>query len=208
MIKIKNVVVICALQAAISLPASALAQPYQSYGMYPSMPPAYGYPRPPAQMMYQHPQGYGAHRQHRQMFRQYHPMHKSHPMYQPRSGHSGTYSSGANSYSGSPAAAPKQHKMTSPSSDSAKATDAMQTAKIEISNMQFTPARVVVKSGSQVTWVQQDAAPHVVMSSNSDELRSATLRSGESYTHTFSEPGTYEYYCSLHPSMKGTIVVE
>ena len=129
-------------------------------------------------------------------------------MYQPQSGQSGQYSSGAKSSSNSPAAASQQQKMTSQTSDNAKAADATQTAKIEISNMQFSPARVVVKSGSEVTWVQQDNAPHVVMSSNSDELRSATLRRGQSHTHKFNKPGTYEYYCSLHPSMKGTVVVE
>jgi amicyanin len=128
-------------------------------------------------------------------------------MYQPQPGHSGK-STGAKSYSDSPTAVPEQQKMTSSSSDNIKTADAMQTAKIEISNMQFTPARVVVKTGSQVTWVQQDVAPHVVIGSNSDELRSTTLRSGQSHTHTFNKPGTYEYYCSLHPSMRGTIVVE
>jgi len=129
-------------------------------------------------------------------------------MYQQPSAYGGNYPSSAKTYDNSPAAVVEQKHMTSPSSDNAKTTDAMQAAKIEISNMQFSPARVVVKSGSQVTWEQQDAAPHVVISSNSNELRSSTLRSGQSYTHTFNEPGTYEYYCSLHPSMRGTIVVE
>jgi len=202
MIKMKNIVVIFAIQATLSLPTSTLAQPYQSYGMHPSMPPAYGYPYPPAQNMYQRPPGYGTHRQYRQMPCQ------PYPMPQPQPGYSDSYSPDAKLGNDNPAPVMEQKKMTSPSSDSAKVTDAMQTAKIEISNMQFTPARVVVKPGSQVTWIQQDAAPHVIISSNNNELRSATLRSGQSYTHTFDKPGTYEYYCSIHPSMKGTIVVE
>ncbi len=80
--------------------------------------------------------------------------------------------------------------------------------RVDIASMQFQPATIRVKSGETVTWINQEAMPHTVTSPSSGLLASDRLNRGGSYEHTFQEPGTYTYYCSLHPSMVGKIIVE
>lgn len=78
---------------------------------------------------------------------------------------------------------------------------------VSIQNMAFYPAVIKVKKGSSVTWMQNDRMTHDVVSS--DRLfKSQRLRQGQSFTQTFDQPGVYNYYCSLHPSMKGQVIVE
>jgi plastocyanin len=64
-----------------------------------------------------------------------------------------------------------------------------------------------VKTGTTVTWKNQDDIPHTVASSTR-LFKSKALDTDDSFSFTFSEPGTYEYFCSLHPHMAGSIVVE
>jgi plastocyanin len=79
------------------------------------------------------------------------------------------------------------------------------TAKID--NFTFTPARLSVKAGTTVTWRNEDDIPHTVTSAT-QLFKSKALDTDDSFSFTFTEPGTYEYFCSLHPRMTGTIVVE
>jgi plastocyanin len=79
------------------------------------------------------------------------------------------------------------------------------TAKID--NFTFAPARLTVKAGTTVTWRNEDDIPHTVTSATR-LFKSKALDTDDSFSFTFSEPGTYEYFCSLHPRMTGTIVVE
>jgi plastocyanin len=79
------------------------------------------------------------------------------------------------------------------------------TAKID--NFTFTPARLTVKAGTTVTWRNEDDIPHTVTSATR-LFKSKALDTDDSFSLTFTEPGTYEYFCSLHPRMTGTIVVE
>lgn len=75
--------------------------------------------------------------------------------------------------------------------------------------MAYTPATLTVKVGETVTWNFDDRGvlhDVVGIGTAEGELRSRLMQTG-SYTHTFTEPGTYEYTCSLHPEMTGTIVV-
>lgn len=88
----------------------------------------------------------------------------------------------------------------------AESADTGDSKDVAISGMRFQPASVTVKTGETVTWSHKDGAPHVVKA-RQGEFDSGTLRSGQSFSHTFDEAGTYEYYCSLHPSMRGTVVV-
>jgi plastocyanin len=88
----------------------------------------------------------------------------------------------------------------------APADAAAESAEVSISQMQFMPARVVVKKGAKVTWLQQDQMPHNVTASNGS-FGSDTLTGGGSFTKTFDEAGTFSYYCGLHPSMRGEVVV-
>jgi len=77
-------------------------------------------------------------------------------------------------------------------------------------NFAFDPSTLTVKTGSVVTWVNQDATPHTIVSDTGSlvPFSSAPLPPGASYNFTFTMPGTYTYHCSIHPSMTGTIVVQ
>src|SRR4051812_9409866 len=80
-------------------------------------------------------------------------------------------------------------------------------ASVKIDNFTFDPPRLTVKAGTSVTWHNEDDIPHTVVASGK-AFRSKTLDTEDKYAFTFTTPGTYEYFCSLHPHMTGTIVVE
>jgi amicyanin len=78
---------------------------------------------------------------------------------------------------------------------------------VKIGNFTFGPQELKVKSGTTVTWTNEDDIPHTVTSSTL-AFRSKALDSDDKFSFTFTTPGTYQYFCSLHPHMTGTIVVE
>ena len=78
---------------------------------------------------------------------------------------------------------------------------------VTIDNFTFNPQRLTVAAGSTVTWTNKDDIPHAIASSSA-LLRSKALDTDDNYSFTFTTPGTYQYFCSLHPHMTGTIVVE
>ena len=77
---------------------------------------------------------------------------------------------------------------------------------VKIGNFTFGPQEMKVKAGTAVTWINEDDMPHTVVSPNN--FRSKVLDTEGTYSFTFITPGTYKYFCSLHPHMTGTIVVE
>jgi plastocyanin len=79
--------------------------------------------------------------------------------------------------------------------------------EVKIDNFAFAPQRVVVKSGTTVTWINEDDIPHTIASSTK-LFKSNALDTQDKFSFTFTTPGAYEYFCSLHPHMTGTIVVE
>jgi plastocyanin len=79
--------------------------------------------------------------------------------------------------------------------------------KVEIDNFAFSPARITVKAGTTVAWLNADDTPHTVASSGK-LFKSKVLDTDGSFSFTFATPGMYEYFCSLHPYMTGTVVVE
>ena len=79
------------------------------------------------------------------------------------------------------------------------------TAKIDI--FTFVPARLTVKAGTTVTWRNEDDIPHTV-TSVTQRFKSRALDTDDTFSFTFTEPGTYDYFCSLHPRMTATVVVE
>lgn len=91
---------------------------------------------------------------------------------------------------------------------SASASTKVQTQQIEIRNFAFAPARLTVPAGTRVVWTNQDEEPHVITSAGSLFASSKGLDTSDSYAVTFSKPGTYAYYCSIHPMMVGTIIVQ
>jgi plastocyanin len=76
-----------------------------------------------------------------------------------------------------------------------------------IDNFTFTPQRITVKAGTTVTWTNRDDIPHTVASATK-AFRSKALDTDDKFSFTFTTAGVYEYFCSLHPHMTGTIVVE
>jgi plastocyanin len=78
---------------------------------------------------------------------------------------------------------------------------------VKISNFTFTPQQVTVKAGDTVTWTNEDDIPHTV-TSKTMLFRSKALDSDDKFSFSFAKPGIYAYFCSLHPMMTGTIVVE
>lgn len=79
---------------------------------------------------------------------------------------------------------------------------------VKISGFAFSPSEIKIKSGESVTWINEDNAPHAIVSNSGNELASDSFSKGKSYIHTFNSAGTYEYHCSIHPSMKGKVIVE
>jgi plastocyanin len=79
---------------------------------------------------------------------------------------------------------------------------------ISIDNFTFGPQTLTVKAGTTVTWTNKDDIPHGIASSNNAFKRSQALDTDDNYSFTFTTPGTYQYFCYLHPHMVGSIVVE
>ena len=82
---------------------------------------------------------------------------------------------------------------------------AVAASAVDIANFAFSPAAITVKAGTTVTWTNRDEDAHTVAISGSPVSR--PLQTGETYTHTFAQPGTYSYLCTIHPTMRGTVVV-
>jgi plastocyanin len=72
----------------------------------------------------------------------------------------------------------------------------------------FAPATLTVTKGTRVEWSNASDAPHTVTSDSGTTLASSIISpSGGTFDFTFTQPGTYTYHCTVHPYMKGTIVV-
>ena len=76
-----------------------------------------------------------------------------------------------------------------------------------ISGFKFTPASLTVKSGAKVTVTNDDSTAHTATADDGNSFDTGTLDPGSSQTISVSRPGSYGYHCSIHPFMKGTIVV-
>ena len=79
---------------------------------------------------------------------------------------------------------------------------------VGIDNFQFSPATLTVSRGTTVTWINNDDVPHLIVSADRRFKQSPVLDTGQKYQTTLDKPGTYKYFCSLHPMMQGTIVVK
>jgi plastocyanin len=80
-------------------------------------------------------------------------------------------------------------------------------SQVHIGNFVFTPAEITVAPGAEVTWLNEDDIPHLVAASGG-AFRSKALDTDQQYAFKFTTPGTYEYFCAIHPHMKGTVVVK
>ncbi len=90
---------------------------------------------------------------------------------------------------------------------SRKSSSASQVRHVKIDSFKFITPDLTIAAGDVVTWTHEDSAAHTVTADDSS-FDSDRLSSGETFSFTFSQPGTYGYHCNLHPSMTGRIVVE
>jgi plastocyanin len=82
------------------------------------------------------------------------------------------------------------------------------TQAVTMAQYAFAPAAITVHVGDAITWTNQDQAPHDVTTTSAPvPLHSPTLSTGQSWTYTFTQPGTYAYVCSIHPDMKAQVTV-
>jgi len=81
------------------------------------------------------------------------------------------------------------------------------TNTVSIENFSFNPNTLTVPNGTTVTWINNDNVDHTV-TAEGGLFNSGPLSNGQNFTYTFTVPGTYNYSCSIHTSMKGTILVQ
>ncbi len=78
--------------------------------------------------------------------------------------------------------------------------------EVFIQGMAFVPASITVTAGTTITWTNKDAIAHTV-TSNDNLFNSGSLGPGKSFTFTFAKAGSFGYYCSIHPTMTATVIV-
>lgn len=80
--------------------------------------------------------------------------------------------------------------------------------EVKIDNFSFSPAVITVPAGTTIRWTNHDDIPHTVVSDDKTTFKSKVLDTDEQFTYTFTKPGTYSYFCSIHPKMAGKVVVQ
>lgn len=81
------------------------------------------------------------------------------------------------------------------------------SADVKVDNFTFGPGTLTVPVGTKVTWTNRDDIPHTVVSTDR-VFKSKVLDTDEKFSFTFGKPGTYDYFCSVHPRMTGKVVVQ
>lgn len=92
-------------------------------------------------------------------------------------------------------------------SAAAAASAAVAGPVVKIDNFVFGPAAITVTPGTTVTWINQDDIPHTIVA-NDKTFKSKVLDTDERFSFTFTKPGEYGYFCSLHPHMVGKVIVK
>ena len=81
--------------------------------------------------------------------------------------------------------------------------------EVRIDNFSYAPATLTVAAGTTVTWTNRDDIPHTVVSTDDPKtFKSKVLDTDEKFSFTFSKPGTFAYFCSIHPKMTGKVIVQ
>ena len=83
----------------------------------------------------------------------------------------------------------------------------MNGTEVKIDNFVFNPETVTIKPGDTITWTNDDDIPHTVVASKQAFFRSKPMDTEDKYSFTFKDAGSFEYFCGLHPHMKGKVVV-
>ena len=82
------------------------------------------------------------------------------------------------------------------------------SAEVKIDNFTFAPGTITVAKGTTVKWVNHDDIPHTVVSDDKTTFKSKALDTDDKFSYTFDKPGTYSYFCSIHPKMTAKVVVQ
>ena len=111
-----------------------------------------------------------------------------------------------------PLAAPATHSaagqaLSLQASPIAAPAPAPKAFKVRIANFVFADQTLTIPAGATVTWVNEDDIPHTVVSADHATFRSKVLDTDQSFSFTFTSPGEYPYFCSIHPHMTGKVVV-
>jgi LPXTG-motif cell wall-anchored protein len=110
-----------------------------------------------------------------------------------------------------PAAAPPAPQVLADERDEAPAPQpkaiAAASGSVTIADFSFAPGSITINQGDAVTWVNNGPTPHSA-TANGGEFNTGILKAGQSGSHTFSQAGTFSYFCEPHPFMKGTVVVQ
>ena len=98
---------------------------------------------------------------------------------------------------------------TTTSGTTSGTTSATTTSNVAVAirNFAYAPATLTIKRGTRVTWTNNDTAPHDVTSVTGTVLNSPRLTTGQSFSYTFNQTGTFNYYCTIHPNMRATVIV-
>ena len=96
-----------------------------------------------------------------------------------------------------------------PKSLQVSAEQSPSSVEVKIDNFSFGPVTLTVPVGTTVTWINRDDIPHTVVSTDdSKTFKSKVLDTDEKFSFTFSKPGTYPYFCSVHPKMTAKVIVQ
>ena len=80
--------------------------------------------------------------------------------------------------------------------------------KVTIKSLKYSPDTIQITKGETVEWVNDDLTPHTVTSDSGGELNSGSMDVGTTWRHTFTQPGTFAYFCTFHREMKGNVIVK
>jgi plastocyanin len=104
-----------------------------------------------------------------------------------------------------PAPPPAAAKPPAPGDTSAAARTGP-TVKASMKSIAFQPGRIEITVGTTVAWTNNDAVPHTVTAVDRS-FDSGNLAAGATWQYTFTKPGTYQFFCVVHPFMKGVVIV-
>ena len=105
-----------------------------------------------------------------------------------------------------PPPSPVPDTSAAPDTSASPAPSASPDAVIKIQGFAFHPPTVTIHAGQTIQFINKDDDPHTI-SANDGSFESGGLETNETFSHTFDTAGTYQYVCSLHPYMKGVVVV-
>jgi plastocyanin len=82
------------------------------------------------------------------------------------------------------------------------------SSEVKIDNFTFAPKDLTIPAGTVVRWINRDDIPHTVVSDDKTTFKSKALDTDDSFSYTFTKPGTYSYFCSIHPKMTAKVIVQ